>query len=505
MSETIDNGEPSAIPVSANPYNTYGLATQGFVLDAIEAAARKVFGRVRSVNGESPDLSGNVDVSFIRTVDYSGDVNQINSDLTVLQSGVPHRLLTDSDYESISGTFDSKIDTLSGYCSDNFTNISEASGGWNSTRTTVMESSGGWQNHVTFRMVPYEENEPLSHYTSAISNPSVGDSLILRKQIVEGSAHFSYSSFEFDGNAWVPAAGTYNVEGGSYGSEDVFFTENLTTTYDVGSIEVGESGSETIRSKGRNIKQLFEEIFMKEMFPSTILPSASLSSVGMGVVESGSTVTPSYSISYNNGKYTYGPESTASATAYSTEFNGHTYTSRTGSTESVMVTDSMSSTGLRMESTVSYGSDSAVPVTNLGRQYPSARIVSGNTETVYSPYLRSYRPSFCGCLSSKSGTLDSSLVRGLSEKSTEQSEKGSILEADYAVGDIRTVFAYPSFIGDAVAIVDRNGLGANIIDAFTKSIVDVNDASGSNPIPYNVYLRDVAEPNDTPNVYRMII
>ena len=160
MSDTTVSGDPSAVPVSANPYNTYGLATQGFVLDVIDAAARKIFGRVKTVNGVSPDLSGNLELSSIRSVDYSGGVDQVNSDLTVLRGGVPDVLLTLSDYKGISGDFDSRIDAISADCSacvasvssasgdweSAYSTVSSASGDWNSVYTTVMESSGGWEN-----------------------------------------------------------------------------------------------------------------------------------------------------------------------------------------------------------------------------------------------------------------------------------------------------------------------------------------------------------------------
>jgi len=780
MSDFTDNGEPTAVQVGANPYNTYGLATQGFVWAAISSVSGNFDGRVKTINRIGPDDTGNVNVTSIRTEDYSGEVNEIHADLTVLSGDVEYRLLTNLDYDNLQQYTDGKIKELSGESSANFDIISAASGGWdnaenvvesasgnwnnattkiqntssnwdsvyssvngtsgnwdnatskiestssnwdstygsvntasadwensttkventssnwdsvystvlatsskwndaankdewdsvyasvyatsadwenattkvenassnwdsvhssvssasadwenastkvenassnwdstyssvngtsgnwdnstskvqsasanwdsvyssvnsasanwqnattkvqnassnwdsvysstlsnsadwenastkventssdwdsvvssvssasadweNSTTkventsanwdsvySTVESASAGWKNHVTLKTVPYSENEVLTYYTSSIDNPSVGDALILKKQLIDGSDKYAYSSFEFDGENWKPAAGVYNVDGGAYSAEDVFFTDNLTSTYSIGNIDIGTTGSAVISAKGKNIKQVFNEIFLKEKFPTTTLPTASLSYTGMGAYESGSWASPTYSITYYKGSYTYGPESNANATNYSTVFNGNTYTSQSGSVASLMVTDALSSNTLRMSSSVRYGNDTVVPVTNLGNPYSSVQIKNGSTPVKYSSYITSYRQSFCGGLTSKTGTFNSSLVRNLATKSNKYTPKGSSISMEYKVGDIRAVFAYPSTIGNASEIIDKNGLNANIIDAFIKTVVNVNDASNSNPIPYNVYYKDAAEPNDTANVYTMKI
>ena len=327
----------------------------------------------------------------------------------------------------------------------------------------------------------------------------------MKKQIIDGGDKYAYSSFEFDGAEWKPAAGVYNVDGGAYSAENVFFTNNLTSTYSIGNINVGSTGSVEISAKGKNIVQVFNEIFLKETYPTAYYPSATFTYNGMKAYESGSWAHPSYSLSFNNGSYTYGPPSTTPVEGYSVIFNGNTYTSKSGSVASLMMTDSLSSNILRMQSSIRYGDDDTIPLTNLGNPYPSVQIKAGTTAVKYSTYITSYRQTFCGGMTSKSGEFNSSLVRNLTTKSNKYTPKGSSLSMNYNVGDIRAVFAYPAAIGDASKILDNNAFDANIIDAFTKMVVDVDDAGGHNPIPYNLYYKDAANPNDTANIYTIEI
>ena len=535
MSEIKVSGEPTASIVGADPYNTYGLATQGFVWAAISSVSGELDGRVKSVNEVFPDDTGNVNVTSIRMEDYSGDINEIRADLTVLSGDVEYRLLTNVDYSDLKKYTDDEIASLSADSKEKFDVIAEASGGWNRTEAKVEASSGdwdnvytsvhgtsgewdttystvntlsaGWTNTVTPIDVPFGEDYTLSHYTSGIENPARGDVLILKKHLVENNPDlFAYSSFSFNGEVWVPMAGNYDAEG-VYDAENVFFTKNLTSSYAIGNI-VLDNGKAEILSKGKNLKEVFDMIFLKENFPSKTNPSITLSTTGIRSYESGESFTPTYSITYVKGSYTYGPASEANATGYTVTFMGNTYTAQSGTFATVTATDSMSSANAqqRVSAYASYGTDTVVPVTNLGNPYPSVLITEGNTETKRSPYFTSYRQAFYGSLDSKDGTINSALVRGLVGKSGSYPVKGeTVLPAVYGVGAIRAVFAYPAALGDAESIIDKNGLEANIIDAFTKTTVQVNDASNGNPIEYLVYYKDAAIHNTTTNTYTMHI
>lgn len=599
MSNISTRGNPTAVPVGANPYNTYGLATQGFVWAAISSVSGEYAGCIKSVNEVLPDENANVDVSMIQSVDGEGGIHEIYADLTVLSGGEEMKLQTNVDLDNLKTYVDERIDTLSGdtgaiaeasggwnntetvveetsaswnnvrtkvetasadwdnatmsmetlssgwenvrveiesssadwhnvetkveetsgewdnvYTSVNstsgewnnaYTSVSETSAEWDSVYSTVNEASGGWLNHVTTKEVPYGENETLTFYTSGISNPSNGDLLVLKKYIVEGdNTKFAYTAFSYDGSDWSPVAGNYSADG-IYDAETVFFTKNLTSSYAIGNITL-DNGIGIVESKGKNLKQVFDAIFLKEMFPTKTSPSITLNSTNFGTFESGTKKTPTYSITYNKGSYTYGPTSTAAATSYSATFMGTTYADASRTLPEVTLTDAMSSENgqYRVAAFARYDDDSATPVTNLGNPYPSVRITAGSTPTKYSTYLKSYRQAFHGSLASKDGTFDSDLVRTLSTSSGSYPTKGTtVLALTYPLNAVRAVFAYPAAIGDAVSINDANAFDADIIGAFTKITVDVDDVAGANPIPYNVYYKDAANPNDKTNTYTL--
>jgi hypothetical protein len=53
---------------------------------------------------------------------------------------------------------------------------------------------------------------------------------------------------------------------GNYNAENVYFSEDLITTVNVGNIELS-GGKAIIPSSGKNLKEVFEAIFVKEETP----------------------------------------------------------------------------------------------------------------------------------------------------------------------------------------------------------------------------------------------
>ena len=124
----------SSIDVNVNCNNTYNLATRGYVWAVVSSVSGN-FGTVRSINGVLPDENNNVSLPSISSLDYSGDLNQINADLSVTIGGVSgHRLLTDIDFgTSFIGDFEdwgevkASTETLSTATSGNFIIVDNAS------------------------------------------------------------------------------------------------------------------------------------------------------------------------------------------------------------------------------------------------------------------------------------------------------------------------------------------------------------------------------------------
>lgn len=250
--------------------------------------------------------------------------------------------------------------------------------------------------------------EPVADQTDAqalgtIESPKDGDTAII-KRLISGDK-FSYTAYVYDG--------TWKAIDGNYNAENVYFADNLTYTAPIGVLTVPSSGSGTIASSGKNVKDVLASILAKEKNPSITQPSASMSSSNIGAYEAGTDVTIQYSISTDPGSYTYGPNPTGvTFSGHKATFNGETVTGASGTFTSVKVTDT---TNLSITGSVDY-SDGAIPVTNLGNNYTSGQIKAG-TKTLSKGTLTGYRNWFYGYKAGGAtidvSALDSAKIRAL--------------------------------------------------------------------------------------------
>lgn len=321
--------------------------------------------------------------------------------------------------------------------------------------------------------------------------PKAGDFCIVSKTIAGDKKELT--AYTYDGENWVAFDGNYNAE-------NVFFSEDLITTSAVGNITL-QNGQATISAAGKNLKQVFDTIFVKEKNPTVTQPSVSVSMSQAGNYEVGTTVTPSYTATLNAGSYQYGPATGVTATEWNvTDTDSHSSTSNSGSFDAFVVGDS---TAYRITAVATHG-EGAIPVTNVGNNYNAGQIQAGS-KTGYSGYIRGYRCGFYGTLTSKEGTIDSALVRSLANKTTSAPAQNTKWTLSIPVGAMRIVFAYPASLRDVSSVQDVNGMNAEIKSAFTKYDVDVEGADGYTAIAYKVYVMDLANANDTANTYNITI
>ena len=88
------------------------------------------------------------------------------------------------------------------------------------------------------------------------------------KTLISGDK-YSFTAYVYDGEKWCAMDGNYNAE-------NVYFDQDLTFTTAVGYVSL-KDGSATVPANGKNIKELFEYMFSKELDPSVTQPSATLS------------------------------------------------------------------------------------------------------------------------------------------------------------------------------------------------------------------------------------
>lgn len=326
-------------------------------------------------------------------------------------------------------------------------------------------------------------------------SPRHGDIGIVTHDIydeIDSSNAYVYNTTG-DANVWQPLNSKYNAE-------DVYFASNLVITANIGVQTIDSSGSKTLDTAGKNLKQVLDMIVAEEKNPSVTQPSVSVTLSNSGAKEVGTNFTPNYSCGLNPGSYQYGPATGVTATSWSiSDTNSNSSDTQNGSLTAFQVIEG---TNYRVSATVQH-TDGAIPVTNLGNEYASGQIQAGS-KSANSATVTGYRNTFYGTLTTKDSLPDSTAIRGLS-RSNRQLNNGSKFSINIPVGAIRVVISYPATLRNLTSVTDVNGMGAEIGSSFTLNTIQVSGENNYNPVDYKTYILDYANPNDTQNTYNVTI
>lgn len=282
-------------------------------------------------------------------------------------------------------------------------------------------------------------------------------------------------------------------------AEKVFFPTDLITTTAIGNIKL-TNGQATIPAAGKNLKQVWDTIFVQEKNPSTSQPSVSLTVSQAKEYEVGTKVTPSWSAKLNAGSYSYGPATGVTAKTWEiSDTDGNKASTASGSFPELTIEDN---TSYKITAKASYEAG-AIPLTNTGNEYAAGQIKAGS-KSATSGAITGYRNSFFGTLAEKA-EITSDIIRGLTGKSGTALFNGNSFTVSVPVGAMRVVIAYPATLRDVSSIKDVNGMNAEISSGFALQTVRVAGANGFQAIDYKVYTMDFASANDTANTFTVTI
>lgn len=283
-----------------------------------------------------------------------------------------------------------------------------------------------------------------------------------------------------------------------FDAEKVFFSEDLTTTKEIGNITL-TNGQATIPAKGKNLKEVWNAIFVEEQNPSTTEPSVSLKFDQAKGYEVGTKVTPSYKATFDKGSYSYDADTGVTVTGWEvTDTESNKLTTASGSFPELQITDGIS---YKITAKVDH-TEGATPVTNIGNAYADGKIAAGS-KSATSGAATGYRNSFYGTVENKN-TVTSSVIRGLT-KSGKALANGSSFTVTVPVGALRVIIAYPSTLRDLTSVKDVNASNAEISSGFKLQTIDVNGANSYTAKSYKVYTIDFAQANDKANKYTVTI
>ena len=221
-----------------------------------------------------------------------------------------------------------------------------------------------------------------AHQEHLPTGAAQGDIAIVREVIFGDKKQ--YTAYVYTGSEWAAMDGNYDAE-------NVYFQKDLTITAPIGVQTIPSTGSKTLATTGKNLKQVLDMIVASEENPSTTQPSVTLNSSNIGAKEVGTNIAIAYSFATNPGSYTYGPATGVTFSGYEATFNGETRTGASGTFTSMQVVDD---TNLSISGKCA-SSEGAVPLTNLGNPYEAGKIAAKN----YNPSkgtLTGYRGWFYG-------------------------------------------------------------------------------------------------------------
>ena len=353
--------------------------------------------------------------------------------------------------------------------------------------TLFLRGDGTWAApEVDHTVLTLENTNGKTHkdLISEVSIPSISGDIIIIKDLIANDK-YQYSAYVYDNYEW-------HAMDGNYDAENVYFSEDLITTSAIGNIELDENGQAVIAAAGKNLKEVFETIFVQEKDPVITNPEINLIfTQGNKEYEVGTKVEPQYSATLIPGDYEFGPATGIVASQWSiTDNEGQVQNVASGKMPEITIKDNMS---YRITAVASYNSGT-VPMTNLKNLKDSLQIKAGSA-TAVSAAMKGFRCSFYGTLDNKN-ELTSEIIRSNLTPSTSAFYNGKETIVNIPLEAMRVVFAYPVSLGDLKSVKDSNGLSAEILNSFTKINLDIEGNNGYEAIEYNVYYIDYANPND---------
>lgn len=321
------------------------------------------------------------------------------------------------------------------------------------------------------------EQEDLVALGTVATEPKKGDIGIVKRTIANDK--ISHTAYVYNGSQWEAADGNYNAT-------NVYFDSDLVITAAIGVQAPDASGSKTLATTGKNVKQVFDLIVAQEKNPSITQPTASINSNNIGTKEVGTNIAIAYSFATNKGSYQYGPDTGVTFSDYSAIFNGETLNTSSGTFKQVQVTDE---TNLTITGSVTH-SDGAVPKTNLGNNYDAGKITS-KTLNPSKGTLKGFRGWFYGYKNGSNAIADpnaitSAEVRALSSPATS-------IPSQISTNQMKQMFfAIPKGLKTSISVADATNGAPQTVTKITDIMVE--GANGYSAIAYDIWYVNNAAP-----------
>ena len=316
-----------------------------------------------------------------------------------------------------------------------------------------------------------------------------GDITVVKTAIVENNYQHTAYVFSQAMTKWVALDGNYDAS-------NVYFNDDFVFTEAVGTVTIGDTGSETVSAKGKNVQEFLAGLFAAARDPEVTQPTLTMAYNGTSTsYEVGTTVTPAYKATFKKGEYEFGPDTGVTATYAISDTNGKTATTASGSMPEFVVADN---TSYYISASVTH-TDGVAPLNNVGTPV-SGLAIRGTTLTKNTATMTGYRASFIG-KDSGTGALTSDLIRGLICQTNDNNKtnvngfnyngkKEYLVTAD--ANTTRFIIAVPADNTRAgltsAAITTSLNAPAKDNYTYTENAVDVEGKDGYTAVKYDVWV-----------------
>ena len=348
-----------------------------------------------------------------------------------------------------------------------------------------------------------------------------GDTAVVKSEIADGK--YSYTAYVYDGSL-----SDWKAMDGNYSSDNVYFEEDIVKAGSwtgVGNISHTANKVETLETAGLSLTEVMDKIFKgAEAYPTKPTPSCGITQ-GSKSVEIGTTVTPTFTLSFDAKKYAYGSNTNTalnSTTGVTAKTYTLTYVDNTGTTKTLTgnwttsVTASESYNAIagynngddKVAASLSVAYEAAaegtyIPKSNLERVLSSAteltkyRVADGTaTASNVNNKIIGYYPNFYGFRGGESGTMldestvDSAFIRSLtSQTSSPSSSTGKITPSSSLTASkswVQCIYAIPTGLKSGLTAKDANNLPVGFKKmSKTVTVTHVNNVTSEYDVWYS--------------------
>ena len=329
-----------------------------------------------------------------------------------------------------------------------------------------------------------DDNAVIARVLAEAGATANKDDIFIVKTLISDDK-YSYTAYVYNGTNWVAMDGNYNAD-------NVYFSNDMLVTKEIGYITLS-NGQGTIPSKGKNLSEVFEAMFVQEQNPTTTQPKVNLAFSQAKAYEVGTVVSPSYTATFDDGNYTYGPDPTgATVTSWEiSDTDGNTAATASGSFAAVTVADS---TNYKITAKANYTAGE-IPVTNKQNPYEAGRIAAGS-KSATSSAITGYRSFFYGVLdtSSADAPLTSEIVRGLTNGGAYTGTKTFTLNGSATAKRIIIAIPASSTRSGLKEVILTSAMNTPVTDSYVKTAnaVQVEGVNGATAVDYNVWCYEPA-------------